>query len=215
MTATSKTRYLKELETTYTKIAEEYLSIRDNMVLEPELVLFSDLLNGPNVLDAGCGPGRDARFFVDSGLRATGIDLTKRFILMAKQRVPDAHFRVMNILDLKFKECSFNGIWCCAVLSHIRKTDVLVALSELHRVLEYKGILFASVKAGTGERKIREPIFDNHPRFTSFYRKNEILRYLKQAGFIVLKAYTFNERDRFGQSCRDLDYITTFSIKSE
>jgi len=209
----SNLEYLRELQATYTKIAERYLSVRDQMLLIPELESFLDSVNGPCVLDAGCGPGRDTRFFLGKGLKVTGIDLTKRFILLAKQRVSGADFRVMNILDLKFKDEIFHGIWCCAVLSHLRKADLQKALSEFHRVLKDGGILFVSVKAGTGEKIVREPLFDYHPRFTSFFQEDEISQHLQRAKFKVYKIYIFNERKRFGQEYRDLDYIVVFSIK--
>jgi SAM-dependent methyltransferase len=204
----------KELQDTYSKIAEQYVAVRDNMLLIPELESFISLLKGVNVLDAGCGPGRDTHYFLQRGLRVIGIDFTERFISIAKQRVPNADFREMDILNLQFHDSLFNGIWSCAVLSHLKKAHLPIALSGFYKILQKDGILFMSVKLGNGEKVVKEALFDNNPRFTSFFQKREITNFLRRNGFKVIKLYTFNERERFGQEYRDLDYIVTFSIKN-
>lgn len=210
----SKANYLETLQKTYTEIAERYIVVRDDMLLIPELEMFIELLGGTCILDAGCGPGRDSRYFQKKSLKVTGIDFTKRFILLAKQRVPGVEFRVMNIIDLKFKEAKFDGIWCCAVLSHLKQADLLKALREFHRTLKSGGVLFVSIKAGIGQRLVQEPLFDNKARFTAFLQKNEVSEYLQEAGFNLVNIHTFNERERFGPKHRDLDYIATFSLKT-
>jgi SAM-dependent methyltransferase len=185
------------------------------MLLVPEIELFANSLRGRSILDAGCGPGRDSRYFLGKGFVVTGIDITKRFIDLAKQRAPGGEFHVMNILDVTLGDRSFHGIWCCAVLSHLKKVDLPRALNEFYRVLESGGVLFASVKAGSGEKMVREALFDSKPRFTSFFRREEIIASLSSVGFSVLDAYEFNEKERFGQDYRDLEYIVTLSTKAE
>ncbi|MBI2598308.1 MAG: class I SAM-dependent methyltransferase, partial [Candidatus Diapherotrites archaeon] len=63
------------------------------------------------ILDIGCGPGRDAKYFSEQGLDVTGIDLTSNFVKMASKNVPNATFKHMDMRSLDFPEDTFDGIW--------------------------------------------------------------------------------------------------------
>lgn len=207
--------YLDKLKETYNAIAEKYDALRDSQIMVPELEKFISMLDGDHILDAGCGPGRDCSYFSLSGLDVCGIDISKRFIVLAKKKAPKANIREMSILNLEFEQKTFDGIWCCVVLSHLKKEHFKLALSEFHRVLKQKGILFCVVKAGKGQRIVREEVFDNRPRFTSYYLESEIRNYLKDTNFDILQLYKFNERERHGDKHRDLEFFVVFSTKEE
>ena len=88
------------------------------------------------ILDVGCGPGRDARYFCDKGARVTGIDLSSETLKIARSTAPDAHFVIMDMRSLDLVSTSFDGIWCCASLYHLPKVFVNTTLTEFYRVLK-------------------------------------------------------------------------------
>ena len=53
-----------------------------------------DLWPRSHVVDVGCGTGRHARVFADMGFDVTGLDLSADLIAIARERVPEAAFRV-------------------------------------------------------------------------------------------------------------------------
>jgi ubiquinone/menaquinone biosynthesis C-methylase UbiE len=206
--------YMISLQNTYNQIAELYKAIRDEMFLYPELKTFTDLLVGKEILDAGCGTGRDSWYFNQHGFSVTGVDFSDKPLSIAKDKSPEVRFANMNILALDFPENYFDGIWCNAVLSHLKKLDISKALTQFYRVLKPKGLFYGSVKLGKGEKVVRERIFNYHPRFTSFYSMDEFEYLLKKSGFSASSMYKINERQRFGLQYRDLDYIIAFSRKN-
>jgi len=66
-----------------------------------QVAKFSSYLN-PNalILDAGCGPGRDAKRFTDLGHNVVGIDLSTALLRIAQKQAPDADFLTMDLLHL-------------------------------------------------------------------------------------------------------------------
>lgn len=206
--------YFDHIRQVYDSIAVQYLERRNNMHLHAELERFVNLVgSGSTVLDAGCGPGRDAQYLVNAGQIVTGIDISSEQIRLAQQRVQQAKFAVMNVIDLRFDDETYDGVWCCAVLSHVRRCDFTIALKEFHRVLRPNGVLFLSVKNGGGEQMVIESEFPDYTRFTVFYSITDVTELLQMAGFQILTTYLFNERERFGRNHRDIDFLLSFSRK--
>ena len=58
---------------------------------------------GMRVLDVGCGPGRHAHDLARRGLRVHGIDISERFVDLAREQAPDgATFERLDARDLAF-----------------------------------------------------------------------------------------------------------------
>lgn len=106
---------------------------------------------GGHILDAGCGPGRDARAFRDLGYRVTAFDASLSMVEIASRRlgVPVQH--------LRFQECDirgqFDGVWACASLLHIPLAELTDALLRLAAALKPSGVFYLSFKYGRGERE--------------------------------------------------------------
>lgn len=209
--------YLRETIKTYNKIAYEYQQIRSQAIPIKELEHFSQLINGvdgKSILDAGMGPGRDAKWFSSKGANIYGVDLATTFVDIASKEVPLGKFCKMDILNLNFKDHFFDGIWCCAVLSHLKSSDVSQALSEFYRILKQHGILFIAVKKGHGEQILNEHEFSGSPkRFMTYFNKSEVKNLLLQSQFQIEDIYYFNELERFGGNHRNIDFIFCFARK--
>ncbi|MEW6231808.1 MAG: methyltransferase domain-containing protein, partial [Chloroflexota bacterium] len=107
---------------TYEETAEDYYKTHFDINEVKNIAdFFIQNLKGQKILDIGCGPGRDAKYFSEHGLKVTGADLTSNFVKMASQNVPNAKFVQMDMRNLGFPENTFDGIWACASFLHVPK----------------------------------------------------------------------------------------------
>jgi len=112
---------------------------------------FTSLLPaGGHILDAGCGPGRDALAFLRRGFRVTAIDASPAMVELASQATGQPAL-LLRFEEIEF-EASFDGIWACASLVHVPRAAIDGVLARLSRALVSGGVLYASLKCGDGER---------------------------------------------------------------
>ncbi|MBC8105097.1 MAG: class I SAM-dependent methyltransferase [Anaerolineae bacterium] len=117
----------------------------------PQMRPFLDLLPpGAEILDAGCGPGRDIQLMVRLGFPATGFDASRSMVDLARANT------VQTIHHLAFHQLAFvnafDGIWANASLLHVPTDEIDDAIRRLKRALRANGVLYVSVKAGDGVR---------------------------------------------------------------
>lgn len=97
---------------TYNACAKSYFHNHYNISEMQDVIdFFIQNLKGTKVLDVGCGPGRDAKYFSDHNLKVIGIDLSDNFLDIAFKNVPNAKFIKMDMRKLIFPDKTFNGIW--------------------------------------------------------------------------------------------------------
>ena len=98
-----------------------------------------------DILDFGCGPGRDLCVFKELGHRPTGLDGSKEFCKMA---VKQSGCPTLNqqFLKLELEENSYDGIFANASLFHVPSKELPRVLNELHCALRKDGILFLEQK---------------------------------------------------------------------
>ena len=103
-----------------------------------------------DILDFGCGPGRDMCVFKSMGHRPTGLDGSKEFCKMA---VKQSGCPTLNqqFLKLELEENSYDGIFANASLFHVPSKELPRVLNELHCALRKDGILFSSNPRGNAE----------------------------------------------------------------
>ena len=97
------------------------------------------------ILDAGCGPGAMLPTLSKYG-DVIGVDMSEDALKYAKKR---GKVLKGNIMDLKFKNGTFDLVVCMDVLYHTWVSDESKALNEFRRVLKKGGILL-----------IREPAYN-------------------------------------------------------
>jgi SAM-dependent methyltransferase len=108
---------------------------------------------GGHILDAGCGSGRDAREFKRRGYRVTAIDASPELAGRASAVVGVA-VEVLRFQDLA-GESRFDGIWACASLLHVPRTEVDEVFARFARALRVGGAWYMSFKFGEAE-EVRE-----------------------------------------------------------
>lgn len=177
--------YIKETINTYNAYAERYTKNRKKLIMGKFHEMFIKELKGKDILDLGCGPGRDTRVFLDLGYNVTGFDLSRELLRIAKEKNPEATFVEGDMLDLPFSDASFDGIWSSAVIHHLVDADKERALVEMYRVLKPGGVAFISTKAGEGDVSLPEKEFDGGERFFSYINKEQFEKMLEYAGFRI------------------------------
>ena len=179
---------IKETIATYEKIASNYFESHSDVSEIKEIVnFFLKNLKGKRVLDVGCGPGRDTRYFSEMGLKVVGMDLTRSFLRIGLKHAPKARFVLMDMQKLAFKEKVFDGIWACASFLHLPKKEAKNALFEFKRVLRGGGLLYISVKEGKGEHFIEKERYKGGKKFVAFYSKDEFEKLIGSCGFKLFR----------------------------
>lgn len=107
------------------------------------------------ILDFGCGSGRDARYFMERGFQVEASDGSPELCTIASQ------YTGLKVQCMLFQELSvqdtYDGIWACASILHLNRTDLEAVLQKMYRALKDQGIIYTSFKYGTfeGERNGR------------------------------------------------------------
>ncbi len=103
-----------------------------------------------DILDFGCGPGRDMSMFKSLGHRPIGLDGSKEFCQLATKHSGCLTLH-QQFLKLGLKENSFDGIFANASLFHVPSQELPRILNELHHALRPGGVLFSSNPRGSAE----------------------------------------------------------------
>ncbi|WP_165677954.1 class I SAM-dependent methyltransferase [Metapseudomonas otitidis] len=138
---------------------------------------------GPfDILDFGCGPGRDLQTFRRLGHRPVGLDGTARFVEMARI---DAGCEVwqQNFLALKLPAERFDGVFANASLFHVPLQELPRVLGQLHATLRPGGVLFSSNPRGQNEEGW------NGQRYGAWHDYGRWRELLEAAGFQALEHY--------------------------
>ena len=134
-----------------------------------------------DILDFGCGPGRDVNVFKEMGHRPIGLDGSKEFCKMTQQL---SNFPILNqrFLHLELEDNSFDGIFANASLFHVPSLELPRVLRELHTSLRKGGILFSSNPRGNAEGWQGQ-------RYGHYMEFEVSDIYLKQSGFKIIDHY--------------------------
>ena len=133
-----------------------------------DIYLFDQLLKGRftpemQILDAGCGGGRNLTYFLRSGYNICGVDQSTEAIAQIRSlaatlapHLPSDNFRVERVETMSFADLSFDVVLSSAVLHFARNEDHWQGmLREMWRVLKPGGILFARLASTVGiENKV-------------------------------------------------------------
>ena len=115
----------------------------------------STLSPGANILDFGCGSGRDTKYFLEQGYKVDAIDGSPMLCKLASTHT-GIKVRQMLFQELHAKE-KYDGIWACASILHVAKNELPDILQRMYNALKPDGIIYASFKYGDfeGERNGR------------------------------------------------------------
>ena len=102
-----------------------------------------------NFLDLGCGLGRHTVYMGKHGFDVTAVDLSQEAVKRTKTWSEKENLRInacaANMLDLPFKNDSFDCIIAYNVIYHTDTAGFKAALEEIRRVLRPDGELFLTL----------------------------------------------------------------------
>ncbi len=195
----------------YDENAVKYAQATEMSAQKDELELFASLLkSGDEILDAGCGGGRDTQALERAGFPTTGIDISGGLITEAKRSFPEGKFVEGSFLDLPFRSEQFGGVWANASLLHLQTVeDVRRSFREFCRVLKNDGILHVSVKAQTGDKKtaVVSDKLSGHDRFFQYFTLEEINLLLEESGFEVIVSEQYNEASKSPDGRSEVEWL--------
>ena len=196
MFMTDKNNVVAKTIKTYEELAEDYYKTHfDINEIKTIADFFIQNLKGQKILDIGCGPGRDAKYFSEHDLEVTGIDLTSNFVKMASQNVPNAKFIQMDMRNLDFPENSFDGIWACASFLHVPKEDAKNTLLGFRKILKPAGLIYLSVKQGNEEKFVEKDEYKGRTKFFAFYTQDEFKNLIEFCNFKIVKVLIDEKKD--------------------
>lgn len=178
----------------YDQTANEYKE--NTLKLQPEVkakAFLTHLAPNSTILDLGCGPGRDAKFFIDKGHQVIGVDISPQMIHLAQDSVPQAQFIVSDIESLNLKNESVDAIWASASLLHVSKKAMPVVLENLYCTLKAGGIFYVSMKRGNGEEIKSDDRYGGVEKFWNYVSEEELKQILEKQGFQILESDTYQK----------------------
>lgn len=109
----------------------------------------TDLSPGCSILDMGCGSGRDALYFHKKGYSVDAFDASLEMVKLATQatglNIKHNTFHSYNVVG------SFDGIWACASLLHLPKSEHGKIIAKYYEILNPSGNFYMSFKFGTND----------------------------------------------------------------
>ena len=128
-----------------------------------DIYLLDQILKGRftkdmKILDAGCGEGRNAVYFINQGYQVYGIDPNETAIqycrYLSKSLRPDFDFHRFQpgqLEEIPFHSQSFDAVICSAVLHFAKDVDNFRQMvSEIHRILKPGGLFWFRMCTGFG-----------------------------------------------------------------
>ena len=135
-----------------------------------------------DLLDFGCGPGRDLRIFKALGHCAIGLEGSPQLAAMART-CSGCKVLEQSFLELDLPSSHFDGVFANAVLFHIPSQELPRILGELHATLKPGGVLFSSNPRGAGQEGW------NGERYGAFYDWPTWRGHVSAAGFVELSHF--------------------------
>lgn len=178
---------------TYERMAPDYARRIDDYAAADEAERFTRLAapspwTGPRILDAGCGPGRDAALLRLAGAEVVGLDLARAMLNQARQLDDSGHLCQGDLRRLPFETGAFNAVWCFAALGHLPPAAIPHALTEFRRVLS-NGWLYIVLRQGSG---VRATSWDGSlPRYFTDLTPDGLAGSLHTAGFTIHQQNTW------------------------
>ena len=177
----------QQVQAAYDQLVDAYVERNHNAIgdflTKPIRDLSKHVGAQGNILDLGCGTGRDMALFESQGVNVIGGDLSGGMLTFAQQQV-SSPLTMLDMQRIPFTDSVFEGVWSCASLLHIPKADAPAVLREVWRVLRTGGMLILSVQEGDSESWDGGYAIDVQ-RFFARYRPAEMQAMLTQTGFVV------------------------------
>ncbi len=152
---------------------------------------------GASLLDLGCGGGQDAGDLARRGYQVVGVDRTSALLSTGRRRYRSLPLVRADLRSLPFQAMSFDGLWAAASLMHFPKPEARRILADLCRLIRPGGLFAATVTYGTKSRLVTDGWVPG--RYFARWRKDELARAVRGAGWTILELNVVTNRERKGR----------------
>lgn len=135
-----------------------------------------------DILDLGCGPGRDLLAFRALGHRPIGLDGCSEFVKIAKARA-GCEVLHQDFLDLDLKSDTFDGVFANASLFHVPTQELERVLNDIYSCLKTDGVFFCSNPRGPDIERLEGD------RYGVFLQLETWREFVRSVGFIELEHF--------------------------
>lgn len=142
---------------------ENTIDLRMDEIIDKFLAFLPE---NAEVLDLGCGSGRDSLYMEENGCYMTLLDGSKEMCKLAEIHT-DKEVLHMNYTEMDFDEV-FDGIWACASLLHLTEDELDTIMKKVVRALKPGGMLYMSFKYGDAEEIRGNRFFHDHNEETAY-----------------------------------------------
>lgn len=170
---------------------------------ERDLVKLMDFLKNQNVkdiLDLGCGEGRNLRFLLDGGFGAVGMDLSKGALRKCSGllNIPVSALKMGDIYSIPEESGSFDCVVLFDLFHHLEKPTQ--ALTEIRRILRPSSYLVANTLSmtdfsfGLGEQ-VGANSFVENGLYSRYYSQKSLSELLKRHQFTPIEIREYQRED--------------------
>ena len=105
--------------------------------------------DGADILDFGCGSGRDTKYFLDRGYLVEAIDGS---VELCKHASAYTGIDVKHMFFQDLQEVAkYDAIWACSSILHLPYTELVDVMKKMVIALKDNGLIYTSFKYGTFE----------------------------------------------------------------
>ena len=169
----------------YDNVADDYWHGTRNHDVSQNYEAFLEAIEGKppfDILDLGCGPGRDLQYFNSMGHAVIGLDGSEALVSLARLN-SGCEVLQQNFLAMNLPECRFDGVFANASLFHVPSQELPRILLEVSNTLKSRGVLFCSNPRGNNEEGL------GGSRYSCFFDLDTWRDYVIDAGFIEVRHY--------------------------
>ncbi len=175
----------KEICANYDKITNWFDNARTKTLMEKEYLdlCLKHLKPGADILDLGCGTGEPiAKFFIENGMKITGIDGSPKMIELCKQRFPQMDWQIGDMRKINLGK-KFDAIIAWDSFFHLPSEDQRKMFSIFRQHISPDGTLVFTTGTENGEVY---STMDGHSFYHASLNLEEYRKLLVEHGFNIL-----------------------------
>lgn len=146
------------------------------------------------ILIPGVGYGRNAKIFIDNGIKVTGIEISKTAIELSKKMCGlDFKIHHGSVTQMPFDNLKYQGLYCYALIHLLNKTERKQLIQNCHNQLTNNGYMIfiaVSTKArifGEGRKISKNRFKIDNGLNVYFYDMDSATKEFKNYGLIDIR----------------------------
>jgi SAM-dependent methyltransferase len=127
----------------------------------------------PDVMEIGCGDGRDAVYITSVAESYIGIDYSEGLLALAREKLPDTQFVCADMQVYDYGNNVYDAVFAFASVLHVPKDALASLFAKIAHSLKDYGIFYVSTKhAETYQEKTKKDVHGE--RLFYFYSEIDI-----------------------------------------